>query len=526
MNDRHDKRIRADLSRRQLVGSLAAIGAAGAFGSFPVVAPASAQVSTPRRGGRLRIAWSQQSVNDSLNPMRMNQNLDFLRVYSLMSPLVKWGRKFEATPDLAVEWEAAPDPATWYFRIRKGVEFQNGKTLTPEDVIYSLNLHRSPRTVSMVKTYFADVADITKDGVDRVKVTLNAPNADFPVLLGDPHTVIVPDGFTDWDNPIGTGPFRLVEFRPGIGMLAKRFANHYKADTVFLDEVETFGIADTTGRMDALLSRDVQFINRVDARSTDALKAGSGAELVVSKTSRKLCINMAANRVPFENLDLRTALKYAVDREAMVKNVLNGYGQVANDLPIGPRDKYYNAGLPQRQYDIDKARFYYKKSGHAGPLELLTSDVNYGVAATDYAVHLKETAAKAGIDIKVTRLAVDGYYAAVSTKKPFYITNWFPRATLDLELSSVNMSNSPQAEPGLKNPQLDALAIEARRTPDGPRRAELYAEIQQILWDQDGRAIPVFIDFLDARSSKLQGVVPHPFSEAAGLRICEEAWLS
>ena len=111
-------------------------------------------------------------------------------------------------------------------------------------------------------------------------------------------------------------------------------------------------------------------------------------------------------------------------------------------------------------------------------------------------------------------------------KKSFYISNWFPRASLDLELSSVNLSNSPQAEPGYKNPRIDSLALGARRTPDGPKRAELYGEIQRILWEEDGRAIPVFIDFLDGKSDKLQGLKPNPFSEASGLRLCEDIWLA
>jgi peptide/nickel transport system substrate-binding protein len=511
------------VSRRHFLRTAVAAGVGAAVAQAPSTA---ALAQAPRKGGRLRIAWSQQSVNDSLNPVRMNQNLDFLRVYSLMSPLVKWGRKFEATPDLAIAWEAKPDASTWYFRLRPNVEFHNGKTLTVEDVIYSLNLHRGPRSQSLVRSYFEGVSDIVADGPSQIKITLKEPNADFPVLLGDPHTVIVPAGFVDWDKPIGTGAFQLVEFRPGIGMLAKRFSNHYKSDSVFLDEVETFGISETTARTDALLSGDVQFINRVDARTAHLVKNGPGTDLVISKASRKLCINTAADRSPFDNLDLRNAIKYAADRQGMVKSVLQGYGQIANDLPIGPSDKYYCGDIEQRNFDLDRAKFLYKRSGHSGPLELLASDVNYGAPATDYAVHLKETASKAGIDIRVTRLPAEGYYSAVSTKKAFYITNWFPRPTLDLELSSVNLSNAPQAEPGYKNPKLDELAIEARRIPDGPKRAELYCEIQKMLWAEDGRTIPVFVDFIDGKSSKLQGVVPHPFSEAAGLRLCEEAWLS
>jgi peptide/nickel transport system substrate-binding protein len=512
------------VSRREILGRISTLGLSAVAADLLMPTPARAQ--TPKRGGRLRLAWSGASANDTLNPTKLIQNLDFLRAYSVMSPLVKWGRKFEATPDLATEWEAKPDAATWFIRLRSGVEFHNGKKLTTEDVIYSLNLHRGTKTQSLVKSYFDDVLDITSDGPDGIRITLKAPNADFPVLLGDPHTVIVPAGFSDWDKPIGTGPFQLVDFRPGIGMLVKRFASYYSAGTVYLDEVETFGIGDTVARINALLAGDVDYIVRVDSKTVKTIQQSPGVGLVVSKISRQVCINTRADVPPFNNLDLRTALKFAVDRESMLKNLLQGYGQVANDLPVGPLDKYYCADIPQRPFDLDRAKFHYKQSGHSGPLEIFASDVNYGASAIDYALHLKETAGKAGIAVAVTRLPVDGYYAAVGNKKTFYVDSWYPRPTLDLILSSVNLSTSPQNETGFSTPKIDALAIEARRTLDGPRRAELYCELLRILHEEDGRMIPVFVDVVDAKSDKLNGVVPHPFSEASGLRICEEAWLS
>lgn len=498
----------------------AALGTAGA----PLLAaPAEA---APRRGGRLRIAWSSSSANDTLNPVKLISTLDFLRCYSLMSPLVKWDRQFRASPDLATSWDQSGNGTVWSFKLRKGVQFHNGKSLTPADVVYSLNLHRGT-TASLVKSYFLDVVDLTADGNDAVKIILREPNFDFPVLLGDPHTVIVPAGFTAWDAPIGTGPFQLVSFRPGIGMLAKRNPNYYKAASVYLDEVESLGIADTSARISALLAGDVQYIVRVDAKSAPFVKQARGVDLVVTRSSRSLCINMRADRPPFDNADLREAMKYAVDRQAMLATVLRGFGTIANDLTIGPGDRYYCSHLQQRRYDPERASALYKRSGHTGPLELFSSDVDYGAPAVDYAVQLQGTAAKAGIPISITRLPADGYYAYVnSTKKPFFINNWFARPTYDLELRSVNVTNAPQDDTGYHLPRLDQLIAEARSTPDGPKRAQLYCDIETILWQSDGRVIPVFIDFIDGKSSRLGGVTPHPFAEAAGLRLCEEAWLS
>ena len=87
------------------------------------------------------------------------------------------------------------------------------------------------------------------------------------------------------------------------------------------------------------------------------------------------------------------------------------------------------------------------------------------------------------------------------------------------------MSDATWNEGFYKNPEVDRLIIEARGTADGPKRYELYCAVQKILHDKDGRIIPLFIDFLDARSSKMKGYVGHPFAEGAGCRMSDEVWL-
>ena len=164
----------------------------------------------------MRIGWYTHSANDTLNPNRLTTSLDFMRAYQICSPIVRYSTKLTAEPDLASEWNASDDLKTWRFKIRNDVEFHNGKSLTVQDCIYTLNRHRGEESDSIIKAWLDVIADMKADG-DWLVIDLKAPNADFPMYLGDMHAVVVPDGFgaenlEDFDNLVGTGPFVLGQF--------------------------------------------------------------------------------------------------------------------------------------------------------------------------------------------------------------------------------------------------------------------------------------------------------------------------
>jgi len=151
-----------------------------------------------------------------------SSGLDFQRAYQTMGTLVRYANDLSVEPDLAEEWTSSDDAMTWRFRIKKDVEFHDGKTLTPQDVVYSLNRHRGDDSDSIVKAWLDPITDIKVDG-DWIEITLNGPNGDLPYYFGDMHTAIIPDGFTDFNNCVGTGPYKIENFEPGVGMTASRY---------------------------------------------------------------------------------------------------------------------------------------------------------------------------------------------------------------------------------------------------------------------------------------------------------------
>ena len=143
----------------------------------------------------------------------------------------------------------------------------------------------------------------------------------------------------------------------------------------------------------------------------------------------------------------------------------------------------------------------------------------------DLALHLSESAKKVGFNIEVQREPADGYWSAIWIKRPFHMSNWMPRPTPDLRFSLVHLTDAKWNESHNGSPELDALIKKARGMANGPERYAVYCEVQKIIHETGGSVIPVFTDWLDARSEKLMGWTGHPVGEGDGYRIHETAWL-
>lgn len=206
---------------------------------------------------------------------------------------------------------------------------------------------------------------------------------------------------------------------------------------------------------------------------------------------------------PFDDPDVRMALKLAIDREDYVDRILRGHGTLGNDHPIGPTFRFHAEDIPQRRYDPDEARHLLRKAGHEDlALELSTADFLFS-GAVNAAVLYKEHADKAGIDITVDRKPSDGYFSDTWMVDPWYTSYWGTRATEDMILSIAYLSDASWNETRQKDERLDRLIIEARGTRDEAKRAELYREIQLLIRDEGGAVVPAFANIIMGASSSL-----------------------
>ncbi|MFG3594685.1 ABC transporter substrate-binding protein [Bradyrhizobium sp. RDI18] len=508
------------LNRRDFNRSLLGTGAALAVDGVPV-GIASAQ---PRRGGRLRVAAHVQGAQDALDPAKFTQSTDYARGFMLYNGLTRIDEAGEAVPELAESFEASGDVTEWYFKLRKGVTFQDGKTFDADDAVYSIMRHKDPKVASASKGLVEDIVDVTADGKDGVRIKLSAPNADIPVLLGTFGFLIVKNGATDFSTAVGTGPFRLKEFKPGVRTVVTRNENYFKSGRPYLDEIEYFGIADPVARLNALIAGDIHMMSDLRPNAIDEAKKASGIEVFSTRCPRFVQFAMMCDRAPTNNLDFRLAVKNLLDRERIVNQILKGYGVVANDHFVMPQSLVYNSSLPQRGVDIDKAKFHLKKAGmENASVELHVSEAVQN--SIEMGLLLQREAARAGLTISLKREPSDGYWSNIWMKRPFHAVQWNPRPTESIMATLVWKSDAKWNDTQFKDVRLDHLINTARGTVDLAKRKELFWEIEKIIYEQGGSAIPAFVNYLDAISSKVKGLSPIPTGNLGGFNFADSVWL-
>ncbi|WP_163338061.1 ABC transporter substrate-binding protein [Desulfopila sp. IMCC35008] len=490
------------LTRREFIAALSALGLSAA--ACPSLLGGNAfAADMPQKGGRFRLGLSGGSTTDVLDPAQTTDTVArFLIFGSIGNNLVEIDHQANAVPELAESWEASPDARKWVFKLRKGVEFHNGKTLDADDVLYSMNHHRGKDSKSGGKGLVKAIVDIKKIDNLSVAFELESGNADFPYLLSDYHFVIGPkdDGF---NTGIYTGAYILKDFEPGVRAFATRNPNYFKPDRGWFDELEILVINDVNARTNALKTGQIDAMNRCELKTVHLMKRMPGIEILKQDGYKHYTFAMQTDQAPYNNNDVRLALKYGIDREQMVKTILRGYGTVGNDHPISPSNRFFAKDLPQRTFDPDKAKFHLKKAGlEKTTFSLHTADAAF-VGAVDAGVLYKEQAAKAGIDIKVVREPNDGYWSNVWMKKPFCAVYWGGRPTEDMMFSTSYARDAAWNDTSWDNEKFNQLLVAARSELDEAKRRTMYADMQEIVRDDGGVVVPMFSSDLAACNDKV-----------------------
>jgi peptide/nickel transport system substrate-binding protein len=514
------------LTRRQLMAEAARLGVALPFAVSVLAATGTARAADPTPGGQLRIGFKTGTANDTADPAKSYHAGDHARMRQLYNTLTGTGPDLVPRPELAERWEADESGQRWKFFLRKDVQFHDGRPLRAADAVYSLRRLLDPAVASPYRSLVAPVVDadaISADGDSTVLINLKAPYADLPSLLANYNVGIVPENFTAFDHAVGTGPFKLKEFKPGISTTLVRNENYWKKGLPYLDGLELRVVADPVARVNGLLSGELDMVEALDAKSVDLVNNSPNAAAFRSPSGYHVPIVMEIDQPPFDKPEVRAALKLLIDRERVLKLVYNGLGQVGNDQPIAPVYPFYCSDLPQRQRDVAKAKELLAKAGASDlSVELHCSDaVPGGVAlATLYS----QMAAEGGVTVKVIRDPSDGYWKSIWLKVPFSVSGWNMRATADIMLSLVYESGATWNETHWKNPEFDKLLADGRQTLDAAKRKDIYCQAQRLISDDGGVIVPVFIDLLDGVSKKIQGLVPYP-TGAMGEWHWEEVWL-
>lgn len=488
------------ISRRSLLKTGAAAGVLGLTG-MPLLAQT--------RGGKLTGGLSGANTSDSWDS-RTHSDIFMIAAAqgAVFDSLTEIAADGSLKGELAESWESS-DAITWVFNLRQGVSFHNGKAFGPDDVIESLQMHLGEESKSAAKPIVENIAKMEKTGDYQVTMTLAGANADFPYLMSDYHILMYPAGQIEEaiQNGIGTGLYSTVSFDPGVRFVGKRVADHYKGDTAgFFDEIEYIAINDNTARMNALMTGQVDAINRIDFNTEGLLKANPAVRIQEVTGNQHYTFAMLTDNAPYNDVNVRRALKYGINRQEMVDKILQGHGAVGNDTPIGPANQYYHADMEQLEFDPDKAKFYLKEAG----LDSLDIDISASDAAFEGAVDAAQlyqsSASAAGINLNVIQEPADGYWSNVWLKKPFSAVYWSGRATEDWMFSTSYEAGVPWNDSqwdGADSARFQELLVTARAELDTDTRRTQYHEMQQILRDDGGVLVPMFANYVQAVNNRI-----------------------
>lgn len=508
------------LSRREFLQYAVAAGLAvpAAVGIFD-----EARAQTPNFGGVMRVALDGGSAGDSLDPALCTNNTCAVVLRQWGDTLTRVTPDGTVVPRAAESFEAADGSGKqWLFRLPKGVVFHNGKELVADDVVAMLRRHSDENAKSGALGIMRSVVEVRADGPYSVMVVLDSPNADFPYLMSDFHLVVEPAG-ADGSAAVGTGPYVMKEVEHGVRYFAEKNPN-FAGTPGYVDAIETLVVNDTTARITALATGEVNMISRVDPKLVAQLARMEGVTIQNVPGRGHYVFICHADTPPFDNNDLRLALKFAIDREEMVRRILHGYGTVGNDFPINSAYPLFSDDISQRMYDPDKAAFHYKKSGHSGDVVLRTAEAAFP-GAVDAAVLYQNHARAAGIPLEIKREPNDGYWSNVWNAQPFCASYWSGRPVQDQMYSIAYKSDADWNDTKWRRPGFDALLLQARGELDEARRRALYREMAVMVRDDGGAVIPMFNDWIDATRG-VGGYVPDPNSKLSNDYAPVETWLT
>ncbi|SPA40343.1 ABC transporter substrate-binding protein [Cupriavidus taiwanensis] len=508
---------RRDVLKMLLAGGMQATLAGGLAG-----AAVGAHAQTPKRGGRIRVAVATAAASDTLDPAKQSNQNDYVRCNMVYNGLTSLDRSLTPRAALA-ETFTTTDAKTWVFTLRKGVTFHDGKALAPADVVYSIMRHKDPATASKAKVLAEQIESVKATGPNEVTVVLNSPNADLPVILGTFHFHIVKEGTTDFSAGIGTGPYKIKEFKPGVRTLVVRNDAYWKPGKPHLDEIELVGIADDSARLNALLSGGMDLVAMVNPRSVSRVKGTPGYAIMTTQSGQYSDLIMRKDVGPGTNPDFILAMKYLLDRQQMRQTIALGNAVVGNDQPIDPTNRFYFKDLPQRPFDPEKAKFHLRKAGVSGKVQVVTSPA--ALYSVETALVMQQAAQRAGLELDIKRMPADGYWSNHWLNSHVGFGNVNPRPSADTIFTQFFKSDAPWNESRWKSPKFDQLLVAARGETDFAKRKQMYADMQTMIHEEAGIGIPLFLASIDAHTTRLKGLSPIPLGGLMGYMFAENVWI-
>lgn len=410
----------------------------------------------------------------------------------------------ELVPQIAESWDQT-DELTYVFKIREGIKFHDGSELTPADVKFSLERAINSAAVS----YIVDFIDTVTDNGDGT-VTIKTKNPYAPALrnLAIPFAAIVPQAVVEADeehfilNPVGSGPYKFVEWKQGDHVTMEAFDDYYagKAETQNLimrviPETSQRSIALETGEIDLAYDLAVNDVPKVE-ENPDLT-----AYVVPSLTCWYISMNM--NKAPFDNPKVREAINMAIDRQLIIDTLNNGVGEPADAIIAPGVFGYYSTGVTE--YNPEKAKELMAEAGYADGFTT-SLWVNDNQSRIEMCQAVQEMLRQINIECSVEVLEFGSYISRTSAGEHDMGYFGWTTSSADADYTYYSLEHSSQqGAPGnrsfINDPDVDKLIEDARASTDEEARKELYKELAIKLAEYNNN-LPILYSAMNTGASK------------------------
>jgi len=456
-------------------------------------AGATTTTAAPRPLKTLRYGYHAAATSaDTLDPAYRTSSTDGLFQGLVSEQIVRLDENLTPTPHLAERWEANADGTEWTFHLRDGITFHDGKPFVAADVVYTFQRLLDPDVESPGA---GGLPGLEPDGItapdDRtVVMRLTQPNVDWPEAITNSHTRIVPEGATNADlaaQSLGTGAYRIDEFIPGeISTVFERNENYWQPDLPKVDFFEVITIPEVEAQLAAIRGGQIDILSRAPAAHLDALDAEPDIMVISNPVGSSSVAYCQIDVPPFDNNDLRLAIKYATNRPQHNDLVYGGRAYQMNDIPLPGLIRFGLTG--SREHNLAMAREHLSRAGYADGIDLtltLASMEDW----IEWTQVWQQQLAEAGINVELNVTPADTYWGDQWLSAPFAMTGWNVR-TVDHGLGLWYHSEAEWNETHWADEQFDADLAAARSTTDEAERTRLYHKMQQQIIDEGGHFVP------------------------------------
>lgn len=488
----------------------ALVAACGGTGTSTSTTGASAK---PVKGGELVVAMVMDIA--TLDPAFSQNISERYALYAIYDTFVAYDHDFNLQPALAESWETSEDGKSITMTLRQGVTFHDGTPFNAEAAKWNLDRFldkevNSPNSGSVTPP----LESVTV--VDDSTIRLNLAQAWRPLLaaLGErPGFVVSPTAAKKYGedfgaNPVGTGPFELVDYTPGQEIKLERNTSYWNAENIYLDGITIKHVAEQQQQLTMLRTGEAHIGDKVTPQLATTVANDPAVVVLTSEGGSWWALQMDCDKAPFDDPKMRQAIAHATDREGVIGAIYQGKARVGTGpLAVGwaaPEDME-----PIHNFDLDKATQLVTEAGADG------TTVNFTNASdSDYqsiVQLLSDNYGKIGFTLASDTVPGSDYYTRVIEDKiPWSLTQWVPRADPDGLLRLLFHTDGGQNSTAYSNPEVDRLLDEAAPMTDTAAAADIYYQVVQIIEEDAPYVFVCYPDELIPHNASVGGVASYP----------------